>query len=59
MMSWYVLTDEVTKHRLDKQAMRWIENWLNYQVQMVVVCSTNDLLETGVLILSGIEYPWG
>ncbi|GAB0206739.1 mitochondrial enolase superfamily member 1 [Grus japonensis] len=33
------LIDKLTKYRLDKWTVRWTENWLNCQAQMVVIRS--------------------
>lgn len=35
-----ILLDELVEYRLDKQAEKWTENWLNNQVQTVLICST-------------------
>ena len=34
-----ILIDKLTKYKLDKWTVRWTENWLNCQTQMVVIRS--------------------
>lgn len=34
-------------YRVDKQIIRWVENWLDYQARSVVISSTNSKLAAG------------
>lgn len=35
-----VLTEKLMKYRLDKRMVRWVENWLNWQTQRVLISGT-------------------
>lgn len=37
-----ILTEELVKHGLNEQMLRWIENWLNRQAQGVTVAGTKS-----------------
>lgn len=41
VVSCNVLTDKLTKYRLDKWKIRWIENWLNW-AQRIVISGTKS-----------------
>lgn len=34
-------------YRIDKQIIKWVENWLDYQAQSVVIISTKSKLAAG------------
>ena len=37
-----IITDKLLVYGLDKQTVRWIENWLNGQAQRVVISGTKS-----------------
>ena len=58
-MSHNILTDKLTRYRLDKYTGKWIENWLNDQTQRIASSGTKPSLRqiTWTVLQGSIPRP--